>query len=67
MQVTLRRALKRRRMTLTELAEKSGVNKSTIYRIESGEVRPLHETVTAMEAALGLKPGSLVFERAVTA
>lgn len=61
MQLTLKAARERRRMTKAALAEKCGVNKSTVGRIEAGEVKPLHETVTAMEAALSLKPGTLVF------
>lgn len=61
MQLTLKRARGRRRLTKSALAKKSGVHKSTVGRIEAGEVKPLHETVTAMEAALGLDPGTLVF------
>ena len=61
MQLTLKRARERRKLTKAALAVKSGVHKSTVGRIESGEVKPLHETVTAFEAALELTPGTLVF------
>lgn len=61
MQLTLKRAREQRRLTKAALAKKCGVHKSTVGRIESGEVSPLHETVTAMEAALDIKPGTLVF------
>lgn len=44
------------------LAERSGVDQSTVSRLERGGIRkPTPETVEALEAALGLKPGSLVF------
>jgi DNA-binding XRE family transcriptional regulator len=68
MQLTLKAAREKHRPKLTKaaLAEKVGVHKSTIGRIENGEVRPLHETVTAMEAAMGLKPGTLVFHSEVS-
>lgn len=65
MQQTLKRARESRRLTRAALAQKCGVHKSTVGRIEAGEVKPLHETVTAMEAALRLKPGTLVFHREV--
>ncbi len=66
MQLTLKEALARRRMTDVALAEKCGIHKSTVGRIRKGIVRPLHETVTAMEAALSMKPGTLVFHAEVS-
>lgn len=66
MQLTLKRARERRQLTKAALAKKCGVHKSTVGRIEAGEVKPLHETVTAMEAAMSLKPGTLVFHSEVS-
>jgi transcriptional regulator with XRE-family HTH domain len=60
-QTTLAAVREKRRLTLEELAEKSGVHKSTISRLERGETKPEHATVTALEAALGLRRGTLVF------
>ena len=66
MQLTLKRAREKRRLTFAQLAEKSGVHKATVARIERGEVEPMHATVNALEDALGLKRGTLVFgDRAV--
>ena len=48
--------------TQTELAERSGVNLSTISRIESGEIQdPANSTVERLELALKLRRGTLVF------
>lgn len=47
---------------MDELAAKSGVNKSTICRIESGEVtNPSNDTVKRLEEAMKLRRGTLVF------
>jgi len=44
------------------LAERSGVSKATISRIEAGEIQnPSNDTVTKLELALRLKRGTLVF------
>lgn len=61
MQLHLKAARDRKGWTLDALADKSGVNKSTISRLERGETVPMHGTVTALESALGLKHGTLVF------
>lgn len=61
-QIDLRSARKRRRMDQVTLAERSGVDQSTVSRLERGINRkPKPETVEALERALGLKPGRLVF------
>ena len=59
-QFDLRSARKRRRMDQVTLAQKSGVNQSTVSRAERG-AKPTPETIAALEDALGLKPGQLVF------
>ena len=61
MQLTLKRAREKRGLTFAKLAEKSGVHKATVARIERGEVQPMHATVNALEDALDLKRGTLVF------
>ena len=61
MQLTLKRAREKRKLTFAQLAAKSGVHKATVARIERGEVEPMHATVNALEDALELKRGTLVF------
>ena len=66
MQLTLKQARQKRKLTFAQLAAKCGVHKATVARIERGEVEPMHTTVIALEDALELKRGSLVFaQRAV--
>lgn len=51
-----------RRLTMEQLAALSGVVKSTISRIEAGLItNPSNDTVKALEQALKLRPGTLVF------
>ena len=53
-------------LTMEALSAKSGVNKSTISRIEAGEVtNPSNDTVTRLEEALKLRRGTLVFGQAM--
>lgn len=62
MGMTLHAARTRRRLTVDALAEKSGVGRATLYRLESGETPdPAYSTVVAIEDALALKRGTLVF------
>lgn len=61
MQLSLKDARDRKEWSLDRLAAESGVNKSTISRLERGETKPLHDTVTVLEDALGLKHGTLKF------
>ena len=58
----LKTARERRRLTYAQLAAKCGVHKTTIARIERGAVRPMHDTVNALEDALSLKRGTLKFD-----
>ena len=41
--------------SLDELAEKTGINTSTIYRIEHGKSKPHGITLRALAKALGVK------------
>jgi DNA-binding XRE family transcriptional regulator len=42
-----------------ELAEKAGISRYTIIRIEAGEVRPYTHTMRAIAEALGVEPGEI--------
>ena len=64
MQRTLRAERERRGWTLSRLAERAGVHKSTVSRLEAGETAPTYTTVVALESALGLKRGTLEFHEA---
>ena len=48
-----------RRLTLRDLAEQSGVAKSTIGAIESGRSIPRLDTVCMLARALDMTPGAL--------
>jgi len=61
MRLTLRDALKKKRMDPPGLAKASGVHKATVYRLLAARVGPSHDTVEKLEKALGLKPGTLTF------
>lgn len=66
--LTLKVARTRRRMGQVALAEKSGLNQSTVSRLEKGGIkRPTPETVEKLERALQLKPGQLAFGEQVSA
>jgi transcriptional regulator with XRE-family HTH domain len=60
--ITLLDARRRRRLDQVTLAKRSGLNQSTVSRLEQGAItKPSRETVQQLELALGLKPGRLVF------
>lgn len=62
--MTLKEARTKRGFTQEQLSAAAGVDQSVISRIERGEnANPSHETVTKLEAALGLRRGTLVFGR----
>jgi transcriptional regulator with XRE-family HTH domain len=61
-QLSVTEARTARKWTLSELAERAGLNKGTVSRIESGEIsNPSNATVARLELALRLKRGTLVF------
>lgn len=45
-----------------ELAEKTGIGRATIARLEAGKNKPHGRTVRALAAALGVEPGELIKE-----
>lgn len=61
MRLTLKEARGKRKWTPEELAEHAGIHRATVYRLEAGETVPSHATVEALEGALRVKPGTLVF------
>jgi transcriptional regulator with XRE-family HTH domain len=67
MRTTLSAARKRRGLTPEQLAREASLHPATVYRLEAGTTaNPSHATVAALEDALGLRRGSLVFgEQAV--
>lgn len=53
--------LRRRRvLTMEELAEKSGVGRNTIWRLENGKMGGQPRTIRKLAAALGVEPEELV-------
>lgn len=61
---TLRAARQKAELSVDQLAELSGVHRSTIFRLEGNDYgSPSHLTVVNLERALGLAPGTLEFPR----
>ena len=50
-------------LTQGELAERSGVSRQTINRIEQGEIEPRFRTIRQLAEALGVEPRELVGEQ----
>jgi transcriptional regulator with XRE-family HTH domain len=62
MRLHLTDARKRRGLTPEALAERAGVHRATVYRIEAGEItNPTNATVERLETALRLRRGTLLF------
>ena len=60
MRVKLRSVRERLFVTQEELAERTGMSRATISRIESGQQRPRISTVRKLAAALGVSPEKLI-------
>lgn len=60
MRVKLRAVRERLFITQEELAERTGMSRATISRIESDLQRPRISTVRKLAAALGVQPEELV-------
>jgi transcriptional regulator with XRE-family HTH domain len=56
----LREAREAQFLTQGELAERSGVSRQTINRIEQGEIEPRFKTIRRLATALGVEPRELV-------
>lgn len=66
--LTLRQARLGKGWTQEELERRSGVPQARISAIESGETQdPQNRTVKALEGALGIRRGTLVFGREAVA
>lgn len=64
--LTLQRAREKKGWTQEQLEAASGVDQRNISKIERGETAdPRNSTVIALEDALGLERGSLVFSQQV--
>ena len=51
----LKRLREQRALSLTDLAQKSGVNRITIHRIENGKQKPMPRTIRKLAEALRVK------------
>jgi len=61
-QFTLREARRKAKLTQEALAEKSGVDQTTISNLEVGRaIRPTFDTACALAEALNIDPRSLKF------
>jgi transcriptional regulator with XRE-family HTH domain len=61
-QQTLREVLTARKIRISELARRSGVDKGTVSRLAAGvTTNPSSSTVAKIETALKIRRGSLVF------
>jgi transcriptional regulator with XRE-family HTH domain len=56
----LRSVRERLFVTQEELAERTGMSRASISRIESGQQRPRISTVRKLAAALGVSPETLI-------
>ena len=56
----LRELRRRRVLTLQELAEKAGVGRNTIWRLEHGVMGAQPRTIRKLAKALGIEPEELV-------
>ena len=59
--VTLREARRRALLTQDQLAAKSGIDQTTISRLESGTGSPSLKTLAKLARALKMEPSSLHF------
>jgi predicted transcriptional regulator len=57
---SLRRIRHERALSIAELAERSGVNKNTISRLESRGLEPRYATIRKLAQALEVEPRTLM-------
>ena len=55
----VRRLREERFLSPSELAEKAGISRNTLYRIESGQYAAYPKTVRKLAEALGVEPTDL--------
>lgn len=63
MNTNLKKLREQRALSLTDLAQKSGVNRITIHRIESGKQRPMPRTIRKLAEALNVNVEELMSNR----
>lgn len=56
----VRRLREERFLSPSELAEKAGISRNTLYRIESGQYAAYPKTIRKLAEALGVEPTALV-------
>lgn len=62
MRLTLTQARELRGWTVDQLADHSGIHRTTIYRLEAGDIEdPKNTLADKLEQSLSLKPRTLVF------
>ncbi len=49
-------------MTQAEVARRAGMKQSSVARIERGDSRPRHATLSRLAVAMGLHPGQLLLD-----
>jgi len=59
----LKKLREKRALSLTDLAEKSGVNRITIHRIETGKQKPMPRTIRKLAEALQVDVEELTKKR----
>lgn len=58
--MTRLKALRERKaLSLAELAERAGVSKNTLFRLEHGSPAPYPRTIRKLAEALGVEPAEL--------
>ena len=56
----VRQLREERFLSMAELAERAGVSKNTLFRVETGNYSAIPRTVRKIAEALGVEPGKLV-------
>jgi len=59
----LKKLREQQALSLTDLADKSGVNRITIHRIETGKQKPMPRTIRKLAEALHVSAGELTQNR----
>ena len=63
MSSNLKRLREQQALSLTDLAQKSGVNRITIHRIENGKQKPMPRTIRKLAEALQVNVKDLTSRR----
>lgn len=63
MTIALREQRESRGLSVSELARRSGVERTHLYRLEAGENAPTLTTLTKLAKGLGVHPATLLIGR----